>query len=130
MRISLRNPLAFAESTYFCGIRSHYLYSLVAESTTKKLCRPKLRYRYLYAESTETLPVEFTYICKSWLWNPGLYRHKTARLFSAPIILVTNLIKFEISLWKNVHFLYSSFKIFLLTQYEKIEVKITATSAF
>ena len=51
----LLNPFTFAESAYICGIRNNYLYSLVANFSSKSMCRQNLRYRYLYAESTEIL---------------------------------------------------------------------------
>ena len=47
IRINLRNLLTFEESAYICGIRNNYLYSLVAESATKSMCRQNLRYSYL-----------------------------------------------------------------------------------
>ena len=55
IRINLRNPLTFAESAFVCRIQSNNLYSLVAESAPKSRFRKNLRYRYLYAESTEFL---------------------------------------------------------------------------
>ena len=54
------NPLIFAKSAHICGIRNNYPYSVVAESATKLMSRQNLRYRYLYAESTEILFVEST----------------------------------------------------------------------
>ena len=62
IRKNLQNPLTFTEFAHICGIRNNYLYSLVAESATKLICRQNLHYRYLYAEFTQILLVESTYI--------------------------------------------------------------------
>ena len=60
---NLRNPLTVCGiHLQFCGIQSNSLYLLVAESATKQVCRQNLSYRYMYAESTEILFVESTYI--------------------------------------------------------------------
>ena len=68
------------------------IFYAVLESATKQMCRQNLRYRYMYAESTEILFVESTYILEhiSRLvrWNSGTYKHKIVLLSSAQFGLV------------------------------------------
>ena len=62
--------LHFAKSTYSCGIQNNQLFLLLAESATKQMGRQKLRYRYMYAESTEF-----------YLWNSPTFKNIFQDLF-------------------------------------------------
>ena len=91
-----RIHLQFAESHYISGFRLQFAestFSLVAESATLQMCRQKLRYTHMYAESTEVSGnhLHFGTCLKISFWNPGTNRHKIVRLSSAQIGLVLSL---------------------------------------
>ena len=84
--------LHFTESTYKCGIQNNQLYLLVAEFATKQICRQNLLHSYMYAESTEMLFVESTYmlehIFKTCLSDPRTNRHNTVLLSIKNLIVI------------------------------------------
>ena len=93
IRKKVWNPPTFAESAYICGTRNNCLYSVVAESATKLLCRQNLRTGIcmlkprIFPSETHSHVV----IClKTCLWNLAIHRHQILRLSSAQFGLMLN----------------------------------------